>query len=147
MMRNGMFVVVALAGVLGLPGGALSGGKGFLPYEDEASVARGQATYAEQCASCHGAELGGEPNWRQRNADGLMPAPPHDQTGHTWHHPDMVLFRITKLGVAQIVGDGYESDMPGFADILSDQQILEVLAYIKNTWPDHVISKQNDRNG
>ena len=76
-----------------------------------------------------------------------MPAPPHNETGHTWHHPALVLFRITKLGVAQIAGDGYESDMPGFADILSDQQILEVLAYIKSTWSDHIITKHNKRHG
>jgi mono/diheme cytochrome c family protein len=65
-----------------------------------------------------------------------MPAPPHDASGHTWHHPDGVLFRITKEGPAAVVGGGYESDMPGFGDILGDEDIRAVLAFIKSTWPE-----------
>lgn len=121
--------------------------EGFLPYENTGAVARGQAIYDENCASCHGANLEGEDNWRDRGADGLMPAPPHDESGHTWHHPDQVLFAITKYGTAKVVGQGYESNMPGFEDVLSDEQILEVLAYIKSTWPARVIDMHNARNG
>ena len=65
-----------------------------------------------------------------------MPAPPHDASGHTWHHPDGVLFRITKEGVAAVVGGGYQSDMPAFGDVLSDDEIRAVLAYIKSMWPE-----------
>jgi mono/diheme cytochrome c family protein len=97
-------------------------------------IARGEALYAETCASCHGAELEGAPDWRRRNADGRMPAPPHDETGHTWHHSDRDLFNITRLGVDGVV-PGYESDMPAYQDILSDAEIIEVLAFIKSTWP------------
>jgi len=64
-----------------------------------------------------------------------MPAPPHDQSGHTWHHADRVLFQITKLGVGAIV-PGYESDMPAFEGMLSDAEIAAVLAWIKNSWPE-----------
>ena len=67
---------------------------------------------------------------------GRLPAPPHDAGGHTWHHPDDILFRIVREGTAAIVGGGYESDMPGFADLLSDAEIRAVLAYIKSTWPE-----------
>ncbi|HLS69023.1 MAG TPA: cytochrome c, partial [Kiloniellales bacterium] len=56
--------------------------------------------------------------------------------GHTWHHSDEVLFRIVKEGTAAIVGGGYESDMPGFGDALSDGEIRAVLQYIKSTWPE-----------
>jgi mono/diheme cytochrome c family protein len=97
---------------------------------------RGQAIYAENCASCHGAELEGQPNWRRRLPTGRMPAPPHDASGHTWHHPDDVLFRITKEGPAAVVGGSYESDMPGFGGVLSDDEILAVLAFIESTWPE-----------
>ena len=31
---------------------------------------------------------------------------------------------------------GYESDMPAFEGILSDDEIVAVLAYIKSTWPE-----------
>jgi len=100
-----------------------------------ARLALGQELYAETCASCHGANLEGQPDWRRRNENGRMPAPPHDATGHTWHHADRQLFTITKLGVGAIV-PGYESDMPAFEGILSDDEIAAVLAYIKSTWPE-----------
>ena len=102
---------------------------------DPAQLALGQQIYAVQCAACHGTNLEGQPNWRSRRADGRLPAPPHDVTGHTWHHPDSVLFQITKYGPAVIVGEGYVSDMPGFGSVLSDAQIDAVLSYIKSTWP------------
>lgn len=65
---------------------------------DRAAVERGTPLYAENCASCHGVNLEGQPNWRSPNADGTPPAPPHDDTGHTWHHSDKLLFEYTKLG-------------------------------------------------
>jgi mono/diheme cytochrome c family protein len=117
-----------------------------IPYDDTDSVAQGKALYVENCATCHGANLEGEPNWKQRTPDGLMPAPPHDQSGHTWHHPDAMLFAITKQDSAAVVGQGYESNMPGFEDSLSDQDILNVLGFIKSTWPDRVIQMHNDMN-
>lgn len=102
---------------------------------DAALVAHGRQVYAEHCASCHGASLEGEPEWRTRNADGTLPAPPHDETGHTWHHPDQQLFDITKYGVERFAPPGYRSNMPAFESILSDRDIWAVLAYIKSRWP------------
>ena len=119
---------------------------GGIAYRDAASVARGQQVYAEYCASCHGAALEGEPDWRQADESGLLPAPPHDETGHTWHHPDAQLFELTKRGPAAIVGGGYESNMPGFDGVLTDQEIWDVLAYIKSTWPARIIEIHNQRN-
>ncbi len=99
-------------------------------------IEQGRQIYADQCASCHGAQLEGQPDWKTPLPSGRLPAPPHDADGHTWHHPDDILFRIVKEGTAAIVGGGYESDMPGFADLLSDAEIRAVLAYIKSTWPE-----------
>lgn len=104
-------------------------------------VAAGQVIYAAQCASCHGDRLQGQPNWKERRVDGKLPAPPHDPTGHTWHHPDQQLFDIIQRGVAAIVPD-YQSDMIGFGDKLSDADIWAVLAYIKSTWPPDIQAKQ-----
>lgn len=98
-------------------------------------LGRGQALYAAQCASCHGANLEGQANWRRRLDSGRMPAPPHDGSGHTWHHSDRDLFTMTKLGVDVLVPN-YESDMPAFERILSDAEITAVLAYIKSRWPE-----------
>lgn len=97
---------------------------------------RGRAIYAANCASCHGAKLEGQPDWKSRLPSGRLPAPPHDASGHTWHHPDGVLFRITKEGPAAVVGGGYQSDMPGFADVLSDDDIRAALDFIKSNWPE-----------
>jgi mono/diheme cytochrome c family protein len=80
-------------------------------------------------------ELEGQPNWRERLPSGRLPAPPHDASGHTWHHPDAVLFTITRDGLGAIV-PGYESDMPAFGGVLSDAEIRAVLAFIKSRWPE-----------
>ena len=102
---------------------------------DAAKVAAGSKVYAAHCAACHGAGLEGQPDWRRRLANGRMPAPPHDESGHTWHHPDAMLFAITKNGLAPPhAPPGYESDMPAFGDKLSDDEIWSVLAYIKSHW-------------
>lgn len=97
---------------------------------------RGEALYAEHCASCHGAALEGQPDWRSPNADGRLPAPPHDASGHTWHHGDEILRKIVKYGTAKLVGGGYQSDMPGYEDVLTDAEIDLILDYIKSTWPE-----------
>jgi mono/diheme cytochrome c family protein len=102
-------------------------------------LALGEKLYAQQCASCHGANLEGQPDWRKRLPNGRFPAPPHDASGHTWHHPDEVLFAITKHGlVPPYAPAGYESDMPAFGGKLSDQEIRAVLAYIESRWPPEV---------
>lgn len=102
---------------------------------DAAMIARGETIYAENCASCHGTKLEGQPDWRRRLENGRMPAPPHDADGHTWHHADRPLFTITKRGVGAVV-PGYDSDMPAFEGILTDAEIVATLAYIKSTWPE-----------
>lgn len=146
-MRPAVVAVVAVAGVLSAAGWlALAGeereaaGGATVEIMDRAAgpemLALGEQVYAGNCASCHGAELEGQPNWKRRLESGRMPAPPHDETGHTWHHSDADLFRLTKHGVAAVVGGNYESDMPGFGDVLSDEEILAVLAFIKSTWPE-----------
>jgi mono/diheme cytochrome c family protein len=110
--------------------------------DDTAQVAQGRAVYAAQCASCHGATLEGQPDWRVRLPNGRLPAPPHDESGHTWHHPDKVLFEITRDGIAAHAPKGYESDMPEFGSRLSDAEIWAVLAYIKSRWPLEIRERQ-----
>ncbi|HYU10929.1 MAG TPA: cytochrome c [Stellaceae bacterium] len=109
--------------------------------DDPAVVARGKSVYDRHCASCHGAKFEGQPDWRHRLPNGRMPAPPHDPTGHTWHHSDKQLFDMTKIGPAGLV-PGYQSDMPGFKDILSDADIWAVLSYIESAWPPEIRARQ-----
>ena len=101
---------------------------------DNAAVAQGEQLYAAHCAACHGANLEGQPDWRVANADGTLPAPPHDDNGHTWHHPDSLLFTITKQGGQSIAPPDFKSAMPAFKDTLSDSDIWAVLSFIKSRW-------------
>ena len=112
--------------------------------DDPQRIARGQEVYGVYCASCHGANLEGQDNWQQRGTDGLLPAPPHDATGHTWHHPDQQLFQITKLGTAALVGGDYKTSMVGFGDQLSDGDIDAVIDFIKARWPEEIRRRQAD---
>ncbi len=106
---------------------------------DPAQVARGRVVYEQRCAVCHGQRLEGQPNWRVRLPNGRLPAPPHDDTGHTWHHPDEVLFALVKNGlVPPYAPAGYPSDMPAFGQVLSDEDIRAVLAYIESRWSGEV---------
>lgn len=98
------------------------------------AVARGEHIYAVECASCHGKDLKGEPDWRGTKADGTLPAPPHDDSGHTWHHADSLLFEYTKFGGQAVSPPDFRSAMPAFKDKLSDDEIWAVLSFIKSRW-------------
>lgn len=113
---------------------------------DPALTARGKVVYAEQCASCHGANLEGQPNWRKRLPNGRLPAPPHDATGHTWHHSDKQLFDMVKNGTASML-PGYETDMPAYKDTLSDTDIWAVISFIESTWAPNIRERQQRMNG
>lgn len=110
-----------------------------------AQIAQGQALYGDHCAKCHGRDLEGQPNWQTPLQNGRLPAPPHDKSGHTWHHSDEALRGITKLGLKPFAGDNYESDMPAFGAILSDEKIEAILVYIKSTWPEREQTYQQQR--
>lgn len=121
-------------------------GPAFIDPADQSLVIQGKAIYANNCAACHGESLQGQPNWRERMSNGRLPAPPHDKTGHTWHHPDGMLVDMVKNGLVpgKTAPPGYVSDMPAYRDILSDQEIIAVLAYIKSTWPPKVLQAQKE---
>ena len=138
--------LAAIAAAVGIGGGywawSMLGDGARADPDDAAQVARGRAVYGEHCASCHGAKLEGQPTWRTRKPDGRLPAPPHDATGHTWHHPDEMLFGITKKGVSAFAPPNYATDMPAFGGVLGDDDIWAVLAFIKSKWPAHVRARQ-----
>lgn len=114
--------------------------------DDPQQVAAGKLVYGAQCAACHGANLEGQPNWKAELPTGGRPAPPHDPSGHTWHHPDSLLFDITKRGGQASSPTDYQNNMPGFAATLSDEQIMAALAYIKSTWPPNIRAMQEQVN-
>jgi mono/diheme cytochrome c family protein len=121
-----------LAALVVLAGGGCGERSGPDPYV----LMEGEAIYRAECASCHGAQREGQPDWRTRRPDGRLPAPPHDASGHTWHHPQEQLFAIVKFGMQPPnAPPGYVSDMPGYAGKLTDRQIGNVLAWIESQWP------------
>jgi mono/diheme cytochrome c family protein len=125
----------------------LSAGKtdaATLRPDDADIVSRGQKVYAANCASCHGQQLEGQPNWRIRDQEGYLPAPPHDATGHSWHHSDEQLFELTKYGLVGLAGADYKTRMPAYEGILSDEDLVAVLSFIKSRWPES-IRKRHDR--
>lgn len=120
----------------------------FLLPKETKVVKLGEKLYGSHCASCHGQNLEGQvKEWRSPGEDGLLPAPPHDQTGHTWHHNDQLLFDITKYGTAKAANlEGYQSAMPAYEGTLSDEEIIAVLSFIKSTWPSELQSTHDRLN-
>ena len=111
-----------------------------LNSDDAALVGAGKTVYANQCAGCHGAQLEGQPDWRRAGPDGRLPAPPHDESGHTWHHPDDYLIHVVEKGIVAGVDrpPDYQGNMPAYGAVLSKAETVAVLSYIKSTWsPDH----------
>ncbi len=94
-------------------------------------IATGEKLYSQYCAACHGADLSGDPNWKTRNDDGTFPPPPHDTSGHTWHHPDELLLKIVRNGI-----ESSPSEMPMFQGVLTDAETLSILEFFKSEWGD-----------
>jgi mono/diheme cytochrome c family protein len=150
-MKNERFLLMGAAGFL-LAGAAVSWFGLLSPSAaadptDTRQVERGARVYGSYCASCHGARLEGQPDWKTRKANGRLPAPPHNATGHTWHHPDAVLFRITRDGIAAVAPAGYQTDMPAFGGALSDEDIWAAVAFIKSSWPAELLRRQQAAGG
>lgn len=111
-------------------------------------LSAGAELYAENCSSCHGANLEGAEDWRGYNEDGTLKPPPHDASGHTWHHADSLLFDYVKLGgaeaMAKVALEEFNSGMPGFGDLLSDEEIWKILDFIKSSWPEKIREAQEE---
>lgn len=104
-----------------------------VPTLNAERVMQGKTIYTQYCAACHGVNGEGQPDWKIPLDDGSLPAPPHDSTGHTWHHADGQLAGIVANGNKLIFP---QSKMPAFGEQLSDDEISAVLEYIKTFWGD-----------
>jgi len=91
----------------------------FLP--DESSLKIGQQVFTENCAVCHGeAGRGNGPA-----AAGLSLKPPDYGNGHLDIHTDGDIFYWIQNGISQ------GSPMPAFKDKLTDDQIWNVVNYVR----------------
>lgn len=121
---------------------------GLFHPNDSQLVLLGEGLYQDHCAACHGADLEGEtPDWQVRDEDGYLPGPPHDETGHTWHHPDQLLFDITKSGIAVAANlPNYPTRMPAFEGVLDDEEIIAIMSFIKSRWPERIRQRHDELN-
>lgn len=137
-------VLLASTGLLLREGQA---SRDLLRPDDAAVLALGQKVYGAHCANCHGASGQGQSNWREPDASGLLPAPPHDDSGHTWHHPDALLLEITRRGMARALDrPGLASNMPAYEGVLSDAEIVAALSWIKSRWSPQVRARHDAVN-
>jgi mono/diheme cytochrome c family protein len=145
-LYGGGLAVVVVAGIIVLSvlyvtDGA---GTGMLRPDDSEMVTAGREIYADSCAGCHGADMKGQMVPSSKGANELVLAPPHDGSGHTWRHPDEVLFDLTKYGASGIICiEPADRDMPVFEEDLLDEQIVAVLSFIKSTWPEEIREQHN----
>ena len=101
-------------------GGGASDSRFPIEVTDE-RVEVGARVYAANCASCHGDASTPPP---------LPGAPPHTDEGHTWHHADRLLFEwvMDRPPLAEV--------MPAFRGVLTEEEALAAIAYLKTFWPD-----------
>ena len=105
--------------------------------EAEEIINEGKVLYLANCATCHGVNLQGNPNWRSgTDKDGQRLPPPLNGTGHTWHHSPEPLFQIIKYGL-KIYDENYEGKMVGNEN-LTNKEIYSLLEYIKSVWPEEL---------
>ncbi len=111
------------------------------PPTRNSGVPQGQTIFLANCAVCHGTGGEGQPDWHVKKPDGILPAPPLNGDGHTWHHGDGTLYTyVSKGGKAYEFPDipSFKSGMPGFGEVLSHEEIVAVIEYLKSLWGDKV---------
>ena len=117
----------------------------YAQLADDETLALGETVYVAECASCHGADGEGQfPDAPlERDDTGRYGAPPHDGTGHTWHHDDDLLIRIIREGGMGDPANFYP--MPALGEVLTDDEITAVLGYIKTMWSPEQQSMQREQ--
>ena len=97
-----------------------------------AVIVAGASLYQRHCAGCHGENAEGDPDWRQRNADGKYPPPPLNGQGHAWHH--------SKQWLVEMIAEGSEPEgnMPAWEGRLDQSEMESIVAWFQAQWPDMI---------
>lgn len=108
---------------------------------DVESAKRGQALYETYCQACHGAQGVGEPviPWSIR-LPGYYSAPALDDSQHAWHHSD------EQLAHTILEGSPRSDRMPGWKQLISHQDALDLVAYIKSLWGARALECQGPKH-
>lgn len=83
----------------------------YVPTAQAADVFNGKKIYLNYCESCHGP-----------NGQGQMAEVPNFTRGQTLMRSDLVIFESVRSG---------KNAMPAFWGVLEEQEILDVIAYIR----------------
>ena len=131
----GLSMAVALSLTpAGLGMGVAPAGQPGPPALEPEDVEAGRKIYQQYCASCHGTSGEGAPNWEQPDASGDLPPPPHNAEGHTWKHSDAMLYRMMSEGWRDPFNKTERLTMPPFEDVLTPEEIQNVITYLKTLW-------------
>jgi mono/diheme cytochrome c family protein len=90
---------------------------------DPASMQRGEKVYKQTCLTCHQADAGGVPDM----------TPPLIKSQYVQGPPGKLIVIVMnglKEGV-EIEGETYSNPMPSFSKVLKDQEIADVLTYLR----------------
>lgn len=117
-----LHVGIAVAASVGVLGSASA-------WAQSGDLTRGEKIYLKRCVWCHGVDGDG-----YGAADKLMVPPPRDFTGGLYkiksspHTEDFA----NDLDIFRMISDGMPgTDMPGWADILSEQDRWDLVVYLK----------------
>ncbi len=97
---------------------------------------RGKTVFANNCAVCHGKNAEATPHWKTLDANGNYPPPPLNGSAHAWHHPLAILGRTIYHGGTPVGGQ-----MPAFKDVLSETDMIDVIAYFQSYWSDGIYQR------
>ena len=100
---------------------------------DTKQIKRGHEIFIKNCAICHGQNGEGTADWRKPLVNGRYQPPPLDSTAHAWHHSTEELKRFILKG-----GPPGEGRMPEWQDKLSEQEIDDILVWVKSLWSEEI---------
>lgn len=116
-----LVAVLALAGIAQEPRRNAEAQKLKNPEpKNAATLEAGKKLYARHCASCHG------PQGKGDGGMALAGGTPSDLTDETWDYGS------TDGEIFVAIRDGVSADMLAYKDKLNDQQIWQVVTFIRN---------------
>ena len=104
-------------------------------------IAAGRTLYDDSCLACHGAGgIGEAPGDPEAQDEFGFKAPALNNDMHAWHHSD--------LGMRATISKGSPRNerMIAWQEVLSDDEINSVIAYVKSTWSIRSLSCQGTRH-
>ena len=133
-----IYRVLMLLALIVAPLASVFGETGKPP--DSRAVQRGAPLYQKYCQACHGKRGVGEKLSFSAYVHREIIAPALDDSQHAWHHSD------DDLTAFILNGSPRTSRMPAWKGTLSEQQVRDIVAYIKSLWGPRAIGCQGPKH-